>query len=150
MTNALPPPLVSRGWAPRGATQAALPALTPGIGVTLPSAARRENSSSSCRGSRGWRAAALSTSATNASGGEEGKGDDHANANAESDSNSNAKTAAGAEGAAGEKEGGSSGDGVKATEEDPLEGIVPDDGDPGPPPPLDPSIVTEPSPKARF
>ncbi|CAM9528307.1 unnamed protein product, partial [Hapterophycus canaliculatus] len=32
-------------------------------------------------------------------------------------------------------------------EENPLEGLVQDDGDPGPPPPLDPSIVTEPSPK---
>ncbi|CAM9137212.1 unnamed protein product [Pylaiella littoralis] len=32
-------------------------------------------------------------------------------------------------------------------EENPLDGLVADDGDPGPPPPLDPSIVTEPSEK---
>lgn len=45
--------------------------------------------------------------------------------------------------------GAKSGDGEAASpvEENPLEGMVEDDGDPGPPPPLDPSIVTEPSPK---
>lgn len=35
-------------------------------------------------------------------------------------------------------------------EENPLEGFVADDGDPGPPPPLDPSIVAEPSEKVRL
>lgn len=38
--------------------------------------------------------------------------------------------------------------GVSA-EENPLEGVVADDGDPGPPPELDPSIVTKPSSKVR-
>ncbi|CAB1118620.1 unnamed protein product [Ectocarpus sp. CCAP 1310/34] len=45
--------------------------------------------------------------------------------------------------------GAQSGDGEAAStvDENPLGGMVDDDGDPGPPPPLDPSIVTEPSPK---
>lgn len=52
----------------------------------------------------------------------------------------------------GAKEGAGEAEGEASTplEENPLEGIEPDDGDPGPPPPLDPSIVTEPSPKASF
>ncbi|CAM9424383.1 unnamed protein product [Ectocarpus fasciculatus] len=56
---------------------------------------------------------------------------------------------------AGKGEGAGGGSGVQAgdgetaspVEENPLEGMAEDDGDPGPPPPLDPSIVTEPSPK---
>lgn len=47
----------------------------------------------------------------------------------------------------GSKEGAGEGEAPPPLEENPLEGIEPDDGDPGPPPPLDPSIVTEPSPK---
>lgn len=56
---------------------------------------------------------------------------------------------AGKGGGGGGGSGAQSGDGEAAStvEENPLEGMVEDDGDPGPPPPLDPSIVTEPSPK---
>eukprot|EP00752_Nemacystus_decipiens_P007091 g6353.t1 len=45
------------------------------------------------------------------------------------------------------KDGAGEGEAPPPLEENPLEGIQADDGDPGPPPPLDPSIVTEPSPK---
>lgn len=48
------------------------------------------------------------------------------------------------------KEGAGEGEAAPTLEENPLEGIEPDDGDPGPPPPLDPSIVTEPSPKVKL
>lgn len=47
----------------------------------------------------------------------------------------------------GSKEGAGEGEAAPPQEENPLEGVEADDGDPGPPPPLDPSIVTEPSPK---
>lgn len=62
---------------------------------------------------------------------------------------------AGAEGegaAGGDSQEGGAGDSESTPplEENPLEGLVADDGDPGPPPPLDPSIVTEPSPKVRL
>lgn len=51
----------------------------------------------------------------------------------------------------GSKEGAGEGDAAAPPlEENPLEGVVVDDGDPGPPPPLDPSIVTEPSPKVNL
>lgn len=46
-----------------------------------------------------------------------------------------------------ESQEGNGGEATAPLEENPLEGMVADDGDPGPPPPLDPSIVTEPSPK---
>lgn len=72
----------------------------------------------------------MASFSTNASGGEEGEGD--------------AEMAGGGSGSGG---GGDGGGEVKTVEEDPLAGMVPDDGDPGPPPPLDPSIVTGPSPK---
>lgn len=50
----------------------------------------------------------------------------------------------------GAEEGAGEGEAAAPVEENPLEGMAADDGDPGPPPPLDPSIVTEPSPKVKF
>eukprot|EP00903_Cladosiphon_okamuranus_P013179 g12292.t1 len=69
-----------------------------------------------------------------------------ADADAAGDDSGAPAAAAGVDKEEGPKEG--EGEGAStAPEENPLEGMVPDDGDPGPPPPLDPSIVTEPSPK---
>ncbi len=59
-------------------------------------------------------------------------------------------TGEGGGGVGAESQGDAGGEATAPLEENPLEGMVADDGDPGPPPPLDPSIVTEPSPKVSF
>lgn len=92
---------------------------------------RRDYSSSSSSSSSASKSATFSTNAT-ADGGE-GEGPAEANGERGAAEDTNATP---------EK-------GTEDDDENPLEGYAEDDADPGPPPPLDPSVVSEPSPKVR-
>lgn len=114
---AVAPRVSTRGW---------------GTGVTL-------KALPSSAGGGDLRGAFSTAAATGGDG--EGK-DDNNCSTAEAGKGPEAEKLAGAKGAEAEAP-----PPVSGEEENPLAGVVADDGDPGPPPPLDPSIVTGPSDK---